>query len=155
LVQDGIAHNADLAAAEAAVRVAQANALAQRGALFPTLTGTFDASRQKVSTILSPPLESGASIFNLYTAQVNVSYVADVWGGTRRQIESADAEVENQAFQREGVYLTLASNIALVAIEEARLRGQIAATRRIIDLQVALLGLLRRQHEQGQIGLPD
>jgi outer membrane protein TolC len=80
-VQDGIAHNADLAAAEAAVRVAQANALAQRGALFPTVAGNFDASRQKVASNLSSPLESGASIFNLYTAQLTVTYVADVWGG--------------------------------------------------------------------------
>ena len=155
LVQQGIAFNADLAAAEAAVRVAQANARAQRGALFPTVTGTFDASRQKVAADLSSPLESGASIFNLYTAQLTVTYVADVWGGTRRQIEAADAETENRAFQREGVYLTLASNIALATIEEARLRGQIAATQRIIRLQSDLLGILRRQHEEGQIGLPD
>jgi NodT family efflux transporter outer membrane factor (OMF) lipoprotein len=155
LVQDGITHNADLAAAEAAVRVAQANARAQRGVLFPTVTGTFDASRQKVSTDLSSPVESNAKIFNLHTAQVTVSYVADIWGGSRRQIESADAEVKNQAFQREGVYLTLASNIALAAIEEARLRGQIAATRRIIEIQTQLLGILRRQHEQGQIALPE
>lgn len=155
LVQDGIAHNADLAAAEAAVRVAQANALAQRGALFPTVAGNFQASRQRVAGDLSSPLESGASIFNLYTAQLTVTYVADVWGGTRRQIESTDAQAEMQAFQREGVYLTLTSSIALAAIEEARLRGQIAATRRVIDLQVQLLGILRRQNEQGQIALPD
>jgi NodT family efflux transporter outer membrane factor (OMF) lipoprotein len=155
LVQDGITHNSDLEAAEAAVRVAQANARAQRGALFPTVTGSFDASRQKVASELSSPLESGSNIFNLYTAQVAVTYVVDVWGGTRRQIESVDAEVENQAFLREGVYLTLASNIALAAIEEARLRGQVAATRRIIDIQTQLLGILRRRYEQGQIGLPD
>jgi NodT family efflux transporter outer membrane factor (OMF) lipoprotein len=155
LVQDAIAHNADLAAAESAVRVAQANALAQRGGLFPVVTGNFDATRQKTSTVLQPDLESGANPFSLYTAQVSVSYVLDIWGGTRRQIESADAQAEMQAFQREGVYLTLTSNIALVAIEEARLRGQIAATRRIIDLQTQLLGVLRRQHEQGQIGLPE
>ena len=155
LVQDAIAYNADLAAAEAAVRVAQANALAQRGALFPTVTGTFDASRQKTASILAPTLESGASIFNLFTAQVTVTYVADVWGGTRREIESADAQTEMQAFQREGVYLTLASNVALATIEEGRLRGQIAATQRIIRLQTDLLGVLQKQHDQGQIALTD
>lgn len=155
LVADGIAHNADLAAAEAAVRVAQANALAQRGALFPSISGGFDASHQKVATDLSSPLESGANIFNLHTGQVTISYVADVWGGTRRLVESADAQREMSAFQREGVYLTLASNIALAAIEEARLRGQIAATRRVIGLQAELLRLLRRQQEQGQIALTD
>ena len=155
IVQDGIAHNADLAAAEAAVRVAQANALAQRGALFPSVTGDFESSRQKVAVDLSSPLESGANIFNLHTGQVTVSYVADVWGGTRRLVESADAQAEMRAFQREGVYLTLASNIALAAIEEGRLRGQIAATHRVIDLQSEVLKLLKRQQEQGQIALTD
>lgn len=155
LVQDGIIYNTELAAAEAAVRVAQANALAQRGALFPTVTGSFDAVRQKTPTEVSPVLESGQNPFTLYTAQVSVAYVLDVWGGTRRQIESADAQAEIQLFQREAVYLTLTSNIATAAIEEARLRGQIAATQRIIDLQVQLLGVLRRQQTEGQIALVD
>ena len=155
LVVEGIAFNADLAAAEAAVRVAQATALAQRGALFPTVADNFNATRQQVAVDLQSPLQSGASIFNLYTAQVTVSYVADVWGGTRRQIEAADAQAEAQAFQREAVYLTLTSNIALAAIEEARLRGQIAATQRIIGIQTQLLTILRQRNEQGSIGLSD
>src|SRR5262249_56528921 len=74
---------------------------------------------------------------------------------TRREIESADAQTEMQAFQREGVYLTLASNVALATIEEGRLRGQIAATQRIIRLQTDLLGVLQKQHDQGQIALTD
>lgn len=155
LVQDGLARNTDLAAAEAAVRVAQANALAQRGALFPSIAGTFASTREKIAVDLSSPLESGASVFDLHTGQVTVTYVADVWGGTRRLVEAADAQTEMHAFQREGVYLTLASNIALAAIEEGRLRAQIAATRRIITLQLEVLRLLRRQQEQGQIALTD
>ena len=84
-----------------------------------------------------------------------MSYVADVWGATRRQLESLEAIAENQAFQREGVYLALTANIALAAIQEASLRGQIAATRRLISLQSQLLDILRRQNNLGQIALPD
>ncbi len=155
IVEDGIAHNADLAAAEAAVRVAQANALAQRGALFPSVTGNFDPSRQKVPVDLQSPLESNAHLLSLHTGQVTVSYLADVWGGTRRLVESTNSQAEMRAFQREGVYLTLASNIALAAIEEGRLRGHIAATRRVLGLQTEVLKLLRRQQEQGQIAQTD
>ena len=50
LIEQGIAHNADLEAAEAALRVAQANALAQRGQLFPIVAGNFNPTRQKVAT---------------------------------------------------------------------------------------------------------
>lgn len=73
----------------------------------------------------------------------------------RRQTESLEALAENQAFQREGVYLTLTSNIALAAIQEASLRGQITATRRLIALQTQLPQILRRQNALGQIALPD
>jgi NodT family efflux transporter outer membrane factor (OMF) lipoprotein len=156
LIEMGIAHNPDLQAAEAAVRVAQAAALAQRGSLFPQVAANWNSSRQGTPlATLTSNAANGAEIYSLHTAQVTVSYALDVWGGTRRQIESLEAQAEALAFQREGVYLTLTSNIALAAIQEASLRGQIAATRRLISLQSRLLGILRRQNSLGQIALPD
>jgi NodT family efflux transporter outer membrane factor (OMF) lipoprotein len=107
------------------------------------------------SATLTSNVPSGADTYSLHTPQVSVAFVADVFGGTRRAIESADAQAQAQAFQREAVYITLASNIALAAIQEASLRGQIAATRRLIDIQTQLLDILRRQNERGQIALPD
>ena len=156
LIQDGVDNNQDLRAAEAAVRAAQANANALRGTLFPVINASFDASRQQVPlATLTSNVPSGADTYSLHTPQVSVAFVPDVFGGTRRAIESADAQAEAQAFQREAVYLTLSSNIALAAIQEASLRGQIAATRRLIEIQTQLLDILRRQNERGQIALPD
>ncbi len=156
LIQDGVDNNQDLRAAEAAVRIAQANANALRGTLFPVINASFDASRQQTpNATLTSNVPSGADTYSLHTPQVSVTFAPDVFGGTRRAIESADAQSEAQAFQREAVYLTLSSNIALAAIQEASLRGQIAATRRLIDIQTQLLGILRRQNERGQIALPD
>lgn len=153
LVEAGIAHNADLQAAAAAVRVTQANALAQRSSLFPVVAASFDSSRQQVaSRSLSSDAASGADLFSLHTAQVSVSFVPDIFGGKRRQLEAADAQLAREGFRLEGVYLTLTSNIALAAIQEASLRGQVDVTRRMIDLQSELLTILRRQHELGQLG---
>lgn len=156
LIEQGLAQNPDLAAAEAAVRVAQENAVAQSGALFPQIAGNWNSTRQKTPTeVLSSNAASGAAIYTLHTAQATVSFVPDVFGGTRRQIESAEAQADNQAFQREAVYLTLTANITLAAIQEASLRGQIEATRRAIDLQNQLLTIMKRQQAAGQIALPD
>src|SRR5262249_24433577 len=131
LIEQGIILNADLQAAEAAVRVAQANASAQRGVLFPSVIADGNITRTQIPTqSQTPNVPSGADLYTIHAGQLNISYAPDVFGGVRRQIESADALVENQAFQREAVYLTLTSNIALAAIQEASLRGQIAATRR-------------------------
>ena len=156
LIELGIAHNADLKAAEAAVRVAQANTLAQRGALFPQVAANWNSSGQQTPTAaLQTNAANNAAAYSLHTAQVTVAYALDAWGGTRRQIESLEAQAEAAAFQREAVYLTLTSNIALAAIQEASLRGQIAATRRLIGLQTRLLENLRRQNNLGQIGMQD
>ena len=156
LVEDGITYNTDLQAAEAAVRAAQANALAQRGALFPVVSTGFDGIRQRVALgSTGTDAVNGAGIYNLYTPQVTVGFTPDVFGGIRRSIESAQAVAELEAFQREGVYLTLSSNIALAAIQEGSLRGQIAATQRLIDLQNQSLNILKLQNERGQIAMPD
>lgn len=153
LVEDGITHNADLQAAAAAVRVAQANALAQRSTFFPVLTGNFESTRQKIaSRSVTTDAASGSDLFSLHTAQLTVSFVPDIFGGKRRQFESADAQAEREGFRLEGVYLTLTSNIALAAIQEASLRGQVGVTKRMIDLQMELLKILKRQHELGQLG---
>lgn len=156
LMDDGLAHNADLQAAEAAVRVAQANALVQRAALFPVFTASFDSNRQQVPTaVLDSNSATGKSIYGVQTAQVSVAFIPDLFGGTRRQIETAEAQAEALAFQGEAVFVTLSANIALAAIQEASLRGQIEATRRLIEIQTQSLNILKLQNERGQIALPD
>jgi NodT family efflux transporter outer membrane factor (OMF) lipoprotein len=156
LIECGIEHNPNLQAAEAGVRMAQANASAQAGALFPVIGANFNPTRQEVpQKALITNAANGADIYSLHTGQLTVAYVADVFGGVRRQVESAQAQTELQSLQREGVYITLTSNIALAAIQEASLRSQIAKTRRIIELQAKLLDILNRQNERGQIAEPD
>lgn len=153
LVRRGLAQNADVRAQEAAIRAAQAMALAQRGALFPSLNANYNATRQKVpveSQTSNAP--SGASVYSVHTAQLTAAFVPDVFGGTRRLVEAAEAQVSIEELRREAVVLTMSANIAVAAIEEASLRGQIAATRRLITIQNQVLDLLRQQERVGQIG---
>ena len=75
--------------------------------------------------------------------------------GTRRQVESLKAQADSQRFQLEAAYLTLTSNVVAAAIQEAGLRGQIEATRRIIEIDSHSLELLKRQYELGQVARAD
>ena len=86
---------------------------------------------------------------------MNISYSPDVFGGTRRSIESLAAQADSQRFQLEATYLTLTSNLAGAAVQEASLRGQIAATQSIIKIETDVLDLLRRQRELGQVAEAD
>ena len=78
-----------------------------------------------------------------------MSYTLDVWGLNRRTVESLQAQADSQRFQVEAAYLTLVSNIAVAAINEASLRAQIEATNQLIAINTKMLGILRLQLEKG------
>src|SRR5471030_1507626 len=118
LVEQSLKANPGLQAAQAALRVAQENYYAQRGVFYPAVDANFSPTRQKIPGIFTSPLNSNAALFNLYTAQVNVSYVPDVFGGNRRQTESVKALADFQRFQLEATYLTLTSNVVAAAVQE-------------------------------------
>ncbi len=154
LIAEALKNNYDLQAAQAALRVARANTEAQRGFFYPSIDGSFDASRQKVPADINGQVPV-PSIFNVFTAQVSVSYTPDVFGANRRAVESLEGLEEAQRFQLEATYLTLTSNIVVAAVQEASLRGQIEATETIIKIATNLLDLLRRQQGLGQIAQAD
>ena len=84
-----------------------------------------------------------------------MSYTADVFGTNRRQVESLQAQADAQRYQLEATYLTLTSNVASAAIQEAGLRGQIDATREIIADQAKLMTMFQRQYDLGQVAVAD
>jgi len=155
LIARALATNPDVAAAQAALRSAQELAAAQRGAFLPGVDASFNPTRQSVPSALSSPLSSASNVYTLHTAQVSVGYTIDLFGGARRQLESLTAQADYQRFQLEAAYLTLSSNVVAAAVGEASLRGQIAATRRLIEIQEQSLQLLRRQFEVGQVAEVD
>jgi NodT family efflux transporter outer membrane factor (OMF) lipoprotein len=155
LVEQAIAANPSLPAAQAALRQAWENVYAEQGSLFPTIAAGFSPSRNKTSASIAPVPSINALYYSLYTAQVTVSYTPDVFGGTRRQLESLAATAQAQRFQVEATYLTLTSNVVAAAVQEASLRGQIAAVREIIKLDDEGLDILRRQLELGQVAGAD
>ena len=151
LIDAGLENNADLQAADAALRAANELALAQRGEFFPSVSASYEPSRQKTAPLLASALQSNEQLYSLHTAQVSVGYTADVFGATRRLVESADAQAEVQRFQREAARLTLTSNIVAAAIQEASLRAQIEATRDIVKSARRLSDLTRKLHDAGQV----
>lgn len=155
LITSALKANADLKAAEAALRGAQENVAVQRGVYFPSISAQLNPTRQSVAGSLASPAASGNNLYSLHTTQLNIAYVPDVFGGNRRQVESLGAQAEAQRFQLEAAYLTLSANIAVAAIQEASLRAQIKATRDIVTAATRQLELMRKQRAAGQIGGAD
>lgn len=149
LVAQALAKNSDLKAAQAALASAHEDVLAQRGAYYPSASASFSASRQRQSGELAPTPASNALLFNLYTPEVSVSYVPDVFGLNRRTVESLQAQEDATRFQMLATYLTLTSNVVVTAIQQASLQAQVEATRDLIDINSNMLKILRYQFEKG------
>ena len=138
------------------MREAHENTLGQNGPYFPTVTAGFDASRNLTPVeALSPAGPTGNPYYSLITPQLRVSFVPDVWGENRRAAESLAAQEQSQRYQLEATYLTLTSSVVTGAVQEASLRGQIAATQETIKIESSLLDILRRQLNLGQVAGAD
>ena len=153
LVEEALRANPDISAAQAALRQANEQVYVDQASLFPVLNGNLSKTRQKVSGTTSGTASS--PILTLSSASLSVSYAPDVFGGTRRQIESSTAQAEYQRFQLEATYLTLSTNVVNTAVSLASLRDQIAATGQIIQLQSDQLDLLQAQRRLGAIADTD
>ena len=148
LIKEALQSNPSLEAAQATLRQAQENVLAQRGVLFPSVSGNLSTTREKISgAAFGNPKSS--SIFTLTTGSLSLSYALDVFGGARRELESTEAQAEFQRYQLEAAYLTLTSNVVAAAVQEASLRAQIAATQEIIEAETQQLDVLQRQFNLG------
>jgi NodT family efflux transporter outer membrane factor (OMF) lipoprotein len=155
LIARSLNNNPTLQSAIATLRAANQAVYAQEGKFFPLVQANFNPTRQQLSSALTPIVSSSANPFNLYTAQVVVSYTFDVWGLNRRTVESLQALAYTQRFQVEAAYLMLAANVAVAAITEASLRGQIEATNELISINTKMLDILRRQLDTGYTNRSD
>src|SRR5208283_960479 len=107
LIERSLKANPDLKAAQAALIVARENMLAQRGFYYPNVTGGFSATRAKSANDLSPVTSTSALNYSLYTPQVSVSYVPDVFGLNRRTVESLQAQEQEARFALAATHITL------------------------------------------------
>lgn len=170
LVRRAFAANPTLEAAQAVLKQAQEAVYAQQGFFFPTVQTNYAPSRQQLAGNLggnSPGIQgdgstistyanpggpapyNGPVIYNFHTAQLTVGYTPDVFGANRRQVESLTAQAQTQRLQLEAAYITLASNVVAAALQEASLRGQIAATQEIIAVNAKSLDIVRHQFRLG------
>jgi len=149
LIERSLSNNPSIKAAEASLTVARENMLAQKGVFYPSVSGSFSAARQKTSEALAPVPNANDFNFSLFTPQVSVSYVPDVFGLNRRTVESLRAQAEQARFALVAAHITLSANVVAAAIQEAALREQIAATHELMAVNTNMLQILRAQFGKG------
>jgi NodT family efflux transporter outer membrane factor (OMF) lipoprotein len=156
LVDQALRANPTMQAAEATLRQSLENVAAQRGAYFPSAQAQASASKNRNAVqVLAPMLTSGVATYALYTPQLTVAFVPDLFGGNRRQVESLQALADANRYEYDAAYLTLVANVVSAAIQEAGLRAQIEATQQVISLERESLGVMRKELDLGAIAEAD
>lgn len=156
MIRQALADSPTMAAAQATLREAQENLRARTGTVYyPSVDGIFSVTREKFTGASFGQPSASSNTYNLYNASVNVSYMLDIFGGGRRELEELRAQVDFQRFQLEGTFLTLTSNLVTTAVQEASLRAQIRATQDILAVQEKQLVVVERHFQLGGVSRSD
>jgi multidrug efflux system outer membrane protein len=143
----------DLAMAEARVREARALRGVAGAAQYPGLDAGagYDRTRGSANVPVGvPPGGLGPGINgNLWQAGFDASWEIDVFGGTRRSIEAANASYQAAADERGDVVLTLLAEIARNYIELRGAQRRIAVAQDNLAIQQDALTLTRAQFDAG------
>ena len=106
-------NNQNLKAADAAFRQAEALVDQARASYFPNLNYSLDPTRSSGSSISNSAITgTGAHIQNQYSISLGASWVPDIWGKVRREVESDVAHAQASAADLAGARLSAQASLA-------------------------------------------
>jgi NodT family efflux transporter outer membrane factor (OMF) lipoprotein len=153
-----VKNNLDLRIAEARVREERASLAATSAGLWPTLdvSGSYSRNRASQNAVGSPTQGAVAVPFggrqleqNFYQTGFDSSWEIDVFGGTRRQIEAAEAILQASIEERRGVLVTLLGDVARNYIDLRGLQRRLAVAQENLRAQQDTLGLTKVRFDAG------
>jgi len=113
LVASAQTANADVRLAAARVQEAEGALAEARASFFPEVTGSYNYTRSRVSTLASPPVPPGFPVLRPnHTLAASTNFELDFWGRFARGTEAARANLLGADYARDLVQLSLAGAIA-------------------------------------------
>jgi NodT family efflux transporter outer membrane factor (OMF) lipoprotein len=154
LVERAVRSNLDLRVAQARVREARAQYGIASADLWPTVdgSGSYSRSRQsKNQPILgSEPIPASVPFENnVYQAGFDASWEIDVFGGKRRAVEAAGAQVSASEFGRRDVLITLLGDVAQNYVDLRGYQQRLAIANENIESQEKSLAITQDRFAKG------
>ena len=150
VVEQALVHNQTLAASQASLRQSQHNVQAAYGVFFPKVDIGAEAIRAR-SAPAQTGLSTSGTVYNLVTVSGSISYVFDVFGGERRAVEAALAQMSNQSYLTKAAYLMLSANVVNTVIAHAAYAEQIRLNQELIDIERKQLKTTQVLYNNGTI----
>jgi len=150
LVNDALAHNNDLAAAEANLRAARAERRLAGFDLFPTVTAAAAYTHQLDAQQELPGVDQHDRQFDTADAGFQGLWELDLFGRVRRNVEAARADVGVAAATLQDARVSIIAEVTRNYFVLRGLQDQLDLTQRNADSQFASLKLTRVRLEAGR-----
>lgn len=150
LVEKALHSSPDMRSAQARLRESRARRVVAGAGLYPDVGTSLDARRSKSSEEMG-----GGRARNSFSAGFDASWELDVFGGTRRGIEAADADLESTQASLHDTQVSLAAEVALNYIELRALQTRLSIARDNLASQAETLQLTDWRAQAGLVSGQD
>jgi multidrug efflux system outer membrane protein len=142
--------NLTLLSAEAHVREARAQEGVVAGELWPSLSGNASYAKSRYGQNAFPPLPAGIPLtYNLYNANFDAAWELDVFGGTRRAVEAANAEIGAAEFSERDVLVSVLAEVAREYINARAAQQHLIIAQENIKAEQDVLSLTTNRFANG------
>jgi NodT family efflux transporter outer membrane factor (OMF) lipoprotein len=148
LIERAMKSNLDLRLAEERIREARAASSVVNAGFWPTANITGSATRNRIGI---PNVRKS----NLFQAGLDAAWELDIFGGTRRSIEAAEADVKATIEDRRDVLVTLVSELAINYVQLRGYQQEIIIARNNLSSQQQNASVVRKRYEGGFVSALD
>ena len=150
LIERAVQSNLDLQIAEARIREARAQRVVVGAAAYPEIeaTGAYSRSRDSLNAGGSAANSVPEGV-NLYQVGFDAAWEIDVFGGVRRAVEAANADLAVTVDNRRSVLVTLLAEVARNYLEVRGSQIRLAVAEKNIFTQQQALEIAKARYQAG------
>ncbi|MBI5945105.1 MAG: efflux transporter outer membrane subunit, partial [Chloroflexi bacterium] len=149
LIVRAVPSNLDLRIAEVRVREARFQRGAVASDLWPSLNTSASYSRSRRSAGISTIPPSAKIKRNLYETGFDASWEIDLFGGKRRAVEAASAEIDAAVENQNDVLITLLAEVARNYIEVRGYQRRVQIIHKNISTQQEVVEIVQARYDAG------
>lgn len=149
MISQLVESNLDLRIAEARMREVRAQKGLAEGDLFPKVNASGTVTNNRLSESAPQGKRGGELSYNLFNAGFDASWELDIFGGTRRAVEAASAEIEAVDEARNGLLVTLSAEVVRNYIDLRATQMLVAITEDNLKTQIDTLKLTQARYDAG------
>jgi multidrug efflux system outer membrane protein len=152
LIAKAASDNLDLMIAEARIVEARAGVSSAEAALLPTGDVTGDVTREANQMALADNADAALlrKPFNVYQTGFDASWELDLFGGTRRAEESAEAQMQASEASRDDIRVSLLAEVARAYISIRAAQEQLSLAEAVAAADQKTLELARQRFDAGE-----